>query len=403
MSATERLADVLKDSTRPVFLFGSTPPREGTSEEKAKEACAKFAARSAVLATDGFIVYDIQDEAGRTKVERPFPFRKTMDPAWYASLFPSHSGKECVVYKSVCENTLEEYGSWLDQACDTFGHETFTLVGAPSSTTQLKGPTLVETMNYTKNRVGCSFGCVCIPERHVSKGNEHQNMIRKSECGAQWFITQGIYSTTPVVQLLTDYGALCKEKGVTPKKVVLTFAPCGRTKTMTFIKWLGMEVPSDVEQRILESTSPVQESFAILKEILSTILLQTAGSGVPIGINVESLSIFKEEIDVAHELFQSLQAILLTSRGSPWSVRWFCVRHAMSHRASQISEQSLVMLETRSHRGESIDYEVEKKSSTLSSYNGREVVTTGMSSGSVVLSMTIMLALGVLAGRQMRN
>ena len=35
----------------------------------------KFASRSATLATDGFIVYDIQDEGGRTTTERPFPFR----------------------------------------------------------------------------------------------------------------------------------------------------------------------------------------------------------------------------------------------------------------------------------------------------------------------------------------
>jgi hypothetical protein len=72
---TVTLSDALRDSSRPVFLFGTVPPREGTTVEKAKETCAKFAARSAVLATDGFIVYDIQDEAGRTSLERPFPFR----------------------------------------------------------------------------------------------------------------------------------------------------------------------------------------------------------------------------------------------------------------------------------------------------------------------------------------
>jgi hypothetical protein len=83
----------------PTFLFGCTPPRDGTDVVKAETACEKFASRSAVLATDGFIVYDIQDEAGRTKMERPFPFRKTLDPSWYGSLFPSRSGKGCMIYK----------------------------------------------------------------------------------------------------------------------------------------------------------------------------------------------------------------------------------------------------------------------------------------------------------------
>lgn len=37
----------------------------------------------------------------------------------------------------------------------------------------------------------------------------------------------------------------------------------------------------------------------------------TAGCGVPLGINVESVSGFRDEIDATHELFRSLQAILV--------------------------------------------------------------------------------------------
>jgi hypothetical protein len=54
----------------------------------------------------------------------------------------------------------------------------------------------------------------------------------------------------------------------------------------------------------------VNESTQLLCEVLQEILLQTGGSGVPLGINVESLSIYKEEIDAAHELFQKLQVLL---------------------------------------------------------------------------------------------
>ena len=49
----------------------------------------------------------------------------------------------------------------------------------------------------------------------------------------------------------------------------------------------------------------------VTKEEIKEVLLQTAGSGVPLGINVESLSIFKEEIDGAHELFQKLQVRII--------------------------------------------------------------------------------------------
>jgi hypothetical protein len=237
--SSETLVQALIDSSRPVFLMGSTPPREGTTLEKAQETCRKFAARSAVLATDGFIVYDIQDEAGRTEVERPFPFRRTMDPALYASFFPALSGKQCVVYKCVVETSVDDFDEWLDTTCNKYHHQALNLVGAATSTREYGGPTLPEAANRVTKRGGCAFGCVCIPERHTKKGNEDKNMVKKVKLGAQWFITQGIFCSSATIKLLHDYGALCKQEGITPKKVILTFAPCGREKTMTFINWLG--------------------------------------------------------------------------------------------------------------------------------------------------------------------
>lgn len=54
--------------------------------------------------------------------------------------------------------------------------------------------------------------------------------------------------------------------------MIITFAPCGRAKTMVFIKWLGMMVPAEVEERILGAESPVAESVKLLGEVLSEIL-----------------------------------------------------------------------------------------------------------------------------------
>lgn len=53
----------LKNPARPSFFFGTCPPGEGTSPEKAKRILAKFCARSAVLATDGFIVSDSDSDS----------------------------------------------------------------------------------------------------------------------------------------------------------------------------------------------------------------------------------------------------------------------------------------------------------------------------------------------------
>ena len=310
------LIRALTDSSRPCFLFGCTPPRDGVTEVEARKICAAYAKRSAVLATDGFVVYDIQDESVRTSTERPFPFRKTMDAATFASYFYPESGKRCVVYKAVhCEETPEAFDAWVNRAQTTFGHNAFTLVGAPSSSVVMSGGlTLMGALGRVSARKdGADCGCVAIAERHTKKGNEHENMLRKGEAGANWFITQGIFDAFAVIKLVVEYGELCRARKTQPRKVILTFAPCGRKKTLEFIRWLGMNVPEALEARIFGAQNPVRESLVALGEVLVAILEGTAGSGVPLGLNVESVSIVKEEIDAAHTLFQNLQATLLNA------------------------------------------------------------------------------------------
>ena len=56
-----------------------------------------------------------------------------MDSALYASFFKSVSGKQCVVYKSVVENSMVDFEQWLHSAVHDHGHTAFTFVGAPSS------------------------------------------------------------------------------------------------------------------------------------------------------------------------------------------------------------------------------------------------------------------------------
>lgn len=414
--ATASLSDVLRDGSRPAFLFGSVPPREGTTVEDAKETCKKFAARSAVLATDGFIVYDIQDERGRTNLERPFPFRKTMDPSEYASFFPAASGKQCVVYKSVVESGEKGFLDWIDNACDKYKHNAFNLVGAATSSVEYGGLKLPEAGEVLRRRGGCAFGCVAIPERHTSKGNENSNMLKKMQFGAEWFITQGVFAAAPIIKLLNDYGDLCREKGLVPKKVILTFAPCGRPKTMTFIKWLGMHVPEEIEKRIFDAAVPVKESVAICRELLLQILQGTSSSGVPLGVNVESLSIFKDEIDAAHDLFQILQATLLNNRGSPWAVRWFPVAEWRVYTPAKASSSALNLLalaesDSNAHRENRLT-----KTTTTSASTVAAAATPSSSSSSAITPvdedtedmkflLTVAFAgiLGVVIGRYSRS
>mmetsp|Transcript_42333 Transcript_42333/g.90053 ORF Transcript_42333/g.90053 Transcript_42333/m.90053 type:complete len:391 (-) Transcript_42333:128-1300(-) len=323
-SIVERLAD----PSRPVFLLGDVPPGEGTPPGKCQQIADKFLQRSRVLASDGFIVYDIQDEPGRSDVDRPFPFRRVMDSSAHAAMLARSSGRECLVYKCVADT---DFDGWLQRAQKNHGHSAINVVGRASSEDKYEGPTISEAMEKVNSTENMHFGCVCIAERHTLEAaeargktypTEHLNMLRKQRAGAEWFVSQAVYDAEPTVRLLRDYAAVCKRDGVAPRKVVLTFAPVSRSKTMKFLKWLGVRVPREAEESILNADKPAERSVEFLCDILRRILAECVGVGVPLGISCESVSIFKSEIDACHTLFRRLQEILLDTRGSPWNVQW---------------------------------------------------------------------------------
>jgi hypothetical protein len=336
--------------------------------QDAVDIANEFAQRGRVLAIDGYIVYDVQDEASRTDTKRPFPYRPLMEPSLYARFLSAASHKGCVVYKAVTNlPSRKHFEVWLDKFVDQDRHHAMNVVGAPSSGATQTGPSTQEASMIVSQREGVKFGAVCIAERHIAKRREHAQMRRKAEWGAEWFISQGIYDPDPMITLIKDYARLSQEEGRVPEKIVLTFVPCGRRSTMNFIKWLGMTVSQEAEDRIFaqevaekaakaaeappiaiaqnrivimqprapglkkpkKAKAPVEISCDMLCEFLRCILLETAGCGVPLGINVESVSGFKDEIDATHDLFRRLQAILLDGTGSPWVMRWTRIDHVL--------------------------------------------------------------------------
>jgi hypothetical protein len=93
----------LLDPQQSVLLYGTTPPRVGTPDEAVLAAAEKLAARVRGLPIDGLIVYDIQDETGRTQQPRPFAFTGTVDPRRYAELLMPLAGRPAVTYKCIGE------------------------------------------------------------------------------------------------------------------------------------------------------------------------------------------------------------------------------------------------------------------------------------------------------------
>lgn len=291
----------LPDPGQGVFLYGTTPPRLGTPPEQVAAAADKLAARLAGLPLDGVVLYDIQDETGRTQLPRPFPFAGTIDPREYASLFRLPA----IVYKALGVLDERQWRAWLAETGKR-KIELVSVVGRPASG-RAYPLALSRAIRIAAETGRFAVGGVVIAERHDAERSEAARLLAKGIEGCGYFISQTVYHAPPTQRLLADYLRDCRGAGTAPKRVILTFAPCGREKTLAFLRWLGVNVSAETERAILGAANPLARSIEICRDNLRRILDGAYASHIPLGINVESVSINRDEIDASVELFHALK------------------------------------------------------------------------------------------------
>lgn len=293
-----------------VTLYGTTPPRADAPEERVIRAATRLSARIAPLPIDGLVVYDVQDEDGRTAVPRPFPYLPTTDPRAYSRRLHDLLGKPVITYKCIADMTEETWAPWLAEAQQAYGVRYLSLVGLPTARGRVSALPLPQALKMAaQHPSGFTLGGVTIAERHGQGRSESARMLRKAANGCAYFISQAVYATAPTIGLLKDYARECAEAGVAPRRVILTFTPAGRPKTLDFIRWLGVAISDETATAILDDPAPLTRSIAICRDHLRRILDQDYARTLPLGLNIESVSIFKDEIDASIELCQTLYEV----------------------------------------------------------------------------------------------
>ncbi len=305
------LQDALGDPRRFVFLYGTTPPRADAAPERVERAASRLAARTAGLDLDGLVVYDVQDESERTRQPRPFPFLPTLEARTYSQILGITAGRDVICYKSVAAMNEAQWQAWLEKTCQTeSGPRCLSLVGRAASGSGTSGIALPQAIQEaSRHPCGFTVGGVVIPERHRPGRSESERLLAKTEAGCRYFVSQAVYAPDATIQLLQDYASLCRERGENPQRIILTFTPCGGAATLEFMKWLGISIPAETEQRILSSNAPLTESLKACASNLSRVLEAVGTSEVPIGVNVESVSIRREEIEASVDLCHTLREV----------------------------------------------------------------------------------------------
>jgi hypothetical protein len=293
-----------------IRLYGIAPPKLAAAPEQLRDIAAQQVTRLRMLAPDALVVYDIQDEPGRGGEARPFPFLPTVDPEGYARDTLSELAIPKIVYRCVGARSHEEFSTWVDGVRAAGDPRLGVFVGAARGRSHGPGLSLDEAYTLARAAPNLVLGGIAIAERHATKGNEHQRMLTKQNRGCRFFITQSVYNADSTKSLLSDYALTLQTDGRTPAAILLTFSPCGSVRTLEFMKWLGISFPRWLENELRHSPDTLARSIDLCENVFADVQDYAREKQLPIGFNVESISIRKSEIDASVELYQRLSARL---------------------------------------------------------------------------------------------
>jgi hypothetical protein len=289
-----------------ILLYGTTPPKLATPQARLLEIAGEQARRINAIDPDGVVLYDIQDEAMRNPAPRPFPYLETVDPLTYGKDYLRAAAQPRIYYRAV--GKYSEAALRTDIAALT--SDAMVFVGAASR--QSPGSMSLHRAYAIHREMSpvALLGGVVIPERHAMDRKEHERVAAKMAAGCSFFITQCVYNVEILKNLLSDYHYFCKAEGLVPVPVIVTLTPCGSSKTLEFMRWLGIEVAGHVENELRHAPHMLSRSAELCTAIAKEILEFARGLGVTIGFNVESVSIRKEEIEASVALIDEIRGLL---------------------------------------------------------------------------------------------
>jgi 5,10-methylenetetrahydrofolate reductase len=281
------LVDALRSS--PLF-FEPVPPPARTPAHRAEErATALVRLIGSVARVDAIDIPELVDENHEGR-----PYYRSGDVRVFGRAVAEQTGREVIVNKVVAHlQSVAALEGWAEETVKAGVHNAV-LVGGTSRFIPYPGPTVAEANRVCGPvfaRAQGLIGNVAIPQR---TGEAHR-MLAKTRAGSSFFTTQLVFNATAATEMVSQYDRLCRQASVRPAAVLLSFATVTDEYDVEFARWLGADIPEEVEQTILigDGTGDGGRSVGHALDVWRAVseAAQSGGLDVPLGVNVEQISI----------------------------------------------------------------------------------------------------------------
>lgn len=291
----------LLDPSFPVIFFEVVPPEADKPEAVEKAVELLKAARTLA---DAVNIPEIREEE-RGKA-RGFKFVPRVDPRKLGAEIRRTLGTEVVVNRVVVHEP--DQLAWFRDTCQEYEISTLVLVGGESSQVRYPGPSVLQAAEQiTAAALPVSLGAISIPSRL----NEAERIRRKSAAGMGFFTTQVLFDSNDIVWLIQRLNGL-------QARIFLSFAPVSHPRDLQFLRWLGADIPRDLDHFLLGSED---RSLDLAQRILMDVFDNLPPDPPSLGLNVEHIN--RRNFGAALRMLErlgSLYSTLVTARARVWRI-----------------------------------------------------------------------------------
>ncbi len=216
---------------------------------------------------------------------RTVPFIQKIDNLDFIESIKSYSKNLIPIPNKITpridKNRFEE---WISIAYNK-GIRYVVLVGGESSKIDYPGYNVIDAIKFTKEKYpDIKIGVITI----FTRKKETEKIIEKIKAGADFFVSQIIFESANMKQILLNLQKLTYERNINFPKVYVSIAPASKIKDIEFMKWLGVEFPSAVLLHLTENESEVEnKTFEVLMRIIDEIFEFIHKEKINLGFNVE--------------------------------------------------------------------------------------------------------------------
>lgn len=272
------LKDKFLSSSIPVTFFEIVPPVVGKPEALEATLAEAKGVRHLV---DAINLPEIHAESRGT--ERTHRFVPRVEPRVLGGRILRELALEVVVNRVVVHDSDAE--GWFRETHEQFGVQHMVLVGGESAATRYPGPDPLQAAALVQAAgLPISLGGITIP----SRPNEADRIRSKNAAGITFFTSQILFDSNDIVWLIQRLNGL-------EARVFLSFAPVSHPRDLEFMRWLGADIPPNLDRFLLRdgegsADSCFRRSLDLAQRILMDVFDNLPPDSPAIGLNVEHIN-----------------------------------------------------------------------------------------------------------------